>query len=236
VVVQVRDNGVGIPAAMLPRIFDLFTQVDRGGDRSQGGLGIGLSLVRRLVEMHGGRVVARSGGAGAGSEFSVSLPLARDAAGVRPPRHPIAGRDGAGGDGAGERRCLRILVVDDNRDGADSMAMMLRARGDEVLTAYDGVEALQVADRFRPDVVLLDLGLPVLDGIQACRRLRARPGGDAMLIVAQTGWGQAEDRRRTREAGFDRHIVKPGDPDELLGLLDALRRGGVQALRAAAGG
>jgi len=219
VVVRVRDNGIGIPPAMLPRIFEIFTQVDRSGDRSQSGLGIGLSLVKRLVDMHGGRIVASSGGPGAGSEFTVLLPLAQAGAGADLGR---SHSDAALATG----RALRILVVDDNRDGADSMAMMLRVQGDEVLTAYDGREALAVAEQLRPDLVLLDLGLPVLDGIDTCRQLRARAGGDEMMIVAQTGWGQDEDRRRTREAGFDHHIVKPGDPAVLFELLDGLRRGG----------
>jgi DNA-binding response OmpR family regulator len=167
--------------------------------------------------MHGGRIVAASAGAGEGSEFTVLLPLAASGAvavagPARADEAPVPGR------------ALRILVVDDNRDGAESMAMMLRASGDEVRTAYDGREALEIAGRFGPDVVLLDLGLPVLDGIATCRELRARPGGDAMLIVAQTGWGQDEDRRRTREAGFDHHIVKPADPALLCALLDGLRR------------
>lgn len=226
--VRIRDNGIGIPQAMLPSIFEIFTQVDRSGDRSQGGLGIGLSLVKRLVEMHGGRIVADSQGPGMGSEFTVLLPLSAAAAAeaAAPARSDAAPASG---------RVLRILVVDDNRDGAESMAMMLRVSADEVLTAYDGREALAIAARFRPDLVLLDLGLPVLDGLETCRQLRARPGGDAMLIVAQTGWGQDEDRRRTREAGFDHHIVKPGDPALLFEWLEELRRGGRPALRRASG-
>jgi len=210
-VVRVRDTGVGIPAEMLAQVFDLFTQVTHSLDRSQGGLGIGLTLVRSLVEMHGGGVRAHSGGPGQGSEFVVRLPL-------------LAGRRAAGsGPGAGgrpiESSARRILVVDDNGDAADSLAMLLRLMGNDVRTAPDGPAALEAARAYRPDVVLLDLGLPGMSGYEVCRRLREGHFANGPLVVALTGYGQDEDRRRTREAGFDRHLVKPVNPDELRGVL-----------------
>jgi CheY-like chemotaxis protein len=171
----------------------------------------GLTLVRRLVEMHGGSVEARSDGPGRGSEFVVRLPLAAEA-----PAHPEAGR---AGDHPAPRSTLRILVVDDNRDGADSLAEMLRLLGNDTRTAHDGVEAVAAAAEYRPDVVLLDIGLPGLNGYEACRRIRRLPGGGGVVLIAQTGWGQEEDIRLSREAGFDRHLVKPVDPHDLMQLL-----------------
>ncbi|HWB09821.1 MAG TPA: PAS domain S-box protein [Pirellulales bacterium] len=203
-VIKVRDTGFGIPAEALPRIFEMFSQVDRTMDRAQGGLGIGLTLVRRLTEMHGGRVEARSEGPGRGSEFVVRLPVA-DA----PQRHSSdRAPDGPGGE-AGPHR--RILVVDDNRDSASSLGMMLKLMGNEVRTAHDGLAALEAAEHFRPDFILLDIGLPKLNGYETCRRIRAEGWSRNMVIVALTGWGQEEDRRRSQEAGFDHHLVKPVD-------------------------
>ncbi|HSD29224.1 MAG TPA: PAS domain S-box protein [Vicinamibacteria bacterium] len=202
VAIRVNDNGVGIPAEMRPRIFDLFAQADRSLERSEGGLGIGLTLVQRLVQMHGGSVEARSEGPGKGSEFVVRLPIARAAA--RPaPRGAESGQPVAG------PRALRILVVDDNHDAADSLGMLLRMMGNEVHTAHDGVEALGAVAAFHPDVVLLDLGLPKLDGFEVADRIREQRGGADVLLVALTGWGRSEDRRRSREAGFDHHMTKP---------------------------
>jgi CheY-like chemotaxis protein len=210
-VVRVRDTGVGIPAAMLPHIFELFTQVDRSLERSQGGLGVGLTLVRRLVEMHGGSVEARSEGPGQGSEFVVRLPVIE-----MPPAPPPPPPQG--GEQAAATARLRILVVDDNRDAVESLGLLLQVRGHEVRAAHDGVAGLEAAASFRPDVALLDLGMPRLNGYDLARRLRGQAWGRGLVLIALTGWGQEDDRRRTREAGFDHHLVKPVDPDALLGL------------------
>ena len=215
VVVKIRDTGLGIPAEMLPRIFEMFIQVDRSLERSQGGLGVGLTLVKRLVEMHGGSVEARSDGAGMGSEFTVRLPVA-----VALASHQPQPPKGEGEKTAGPVK-RRILVVDDNKDAADSLSMMLRITGMEVRTAYDGLEAVEVAAAFNPDVVLLDIGLPKLNGYEAARRIREQPWGKDMVLVAVTGWGQEEDRRRSQEAGFNGHMVKPVDPAALQQLLTA---------------
>ena len=212
VAVSVEDDGVGIPAPMLPRVFEMFTQVDRSLEKSQGGLGIGLSIVKRLVEMHGGTVEARSGGHGLGSEFVVHLPLPL----LSPlqPQAPGSEREEAG---APARR--RVLVADDNADAAESLAMMLEIMGNEVRTANDGVEAVETAAAFRPDLILLDIGMPRLNGYDACRRIREQPWGGGIVIIALTGWGQDEDRRLSQEAGFDRHLVKPVEPAVLEQLL-----------------
>jgi signal transduction histidine kinase/CheY-like chemotaxis protein len=206
-VVRVRDSGVGIPAGMLTQVFDLFTQVESSVVRSQGGLGIGLTLVRSLVELHGGSVTAHSEGPGTGSEFVVRLPALPEL------------RSGDCGPGGNGRRAgssaRRILVVDDNGDAADSLAVLLRLMGNDVRTARDGPAALEAAGAYRPDVVLLDLGLPRMSGYEVCRRLREGHFANGPLVVALTGYGQDEDRRRTREAGFDHHLVKPVNPDEL---------------------
>jgi PAS domain S-box-containing protein len=212
VVVSVRDNGVGIPADKIDGVFDMFSQVDRSMEKAQGGLGIGLTLVRRLVAMHDGEVEARSEGPGRGSEFLVRLPLAPDrlaAPAVLEPAVPGS-------------TPLRILIVDDNQDGADTLAAVLRLTGHAVDTAYDGQQGVEAAERLQPDVVLLDIGLPRLNGYEAARRIRSQ--GWRTLLVAVTGWGQEEDRRRSRDAGFDHHLVKPVDPDELMQLLAALGR------------
>jgi signal transduction histidine kinase/ActR/RegA family two-component response regulator len=212
-VIRVSDTGVGIPPHMLSSIFDMFVQVEGAGGRSHGGLGIGLTLVKRLVELHGGTVVARSAGAGKGSEFVVRLPIAAGealAAGCAPVEPPA--------DAPGRR----LLVVDDNKDAADSLAFLLRARGNEVRVAYDGLEAVDTAVQFRPDAVLLDVGLPKLYGHDVARRIR-ESRGDEVLIIAVTGWGQDEDRRRSREAGFDHHLTKPVAFDALQALLSKAR-------------
>jgi PAS domain S-box-containing protein len=206
VVVMVRDSGMGISSEMLPHIFEMFTQVDRSLERSQGGLGIGLTLVRRLVEMHGGRVEAYSAGEGQGSEFTVRLP-------ILPPATTAASV--ASSSGARALTARRILVVDDNRDAANSLSMMLRLMGNETQTAFDGAAALTAADQFRPDLIVLDIGLPKMSGYDVARRLRERPWGRDVVLVALTGWGQEEDRRRSRQAGFDHHFVKPIDVAEL---------------------
>jgi CheY-like chemotaxis protein/anti-sigma regulatory factor (Ser/Thr protein kinase) len=212
-VLTVRDHGVGIPSEMLDRVFDLFTQVDGSRDRALGGLGIGLTLVKRLVEMHGGSVVARSEGQGCGCEFAVRLPALPTSAGDPSARIASSGprptvADGPRSTGAARR----VLVVDDMIDAAESLAHMLELQGHEVRVAYDGVAALDAADRFRPEIVFLDIGLPRVNGLEVARRLRARFGPQAMLIVATTGFGTQNDRRETTEAGFDHHLVKPIDP------------------------
>lgn len=208
VVVRVKDTGVGIPADMLAKIFDLFTQVDRSLERSQSGLGVGLTLVKRVVELHGGTVHARSEELGKGSEFIVRLPVAVPALSdlkpppdtVQPSRLPL--------------HC-RILVADDNKDSATSLAMLLTIMGHEVRTANDGMQALELAAAFRPDVILLDIGMPKLNGYETCRRIRAETWGSKPILIALTGWGQVEDKRRSAEAGFNYHLVKPIDTDAL---------------------
>lgn len=212
-VLSVRDTGMGIPADMLPRIFDMFTQVNRTLERSQGGLGIGLSLVKQLVEMHGGTVEAHSEGIGQGSEFVVRLPVLTDVR-ARTPAKATRGLPPSGRQ--------RVLVVDDNRDSADSLALLLRLAGHETTVAYDGPAAVDAVDAFAPDLVLLDIGLPGLNGMDACRRMRAAPGGGRLRIVALTGYGREDDRQRSREAGFDAHLVKPVDQDALLQLLASM--------------
>ena len=209
VVVSVRDTGVGIPADKLGGVFDLFSQVDGTSTLSQGGLGIGLSLVKRLVEMHGGEIEARSAGPGRGSEFVVRLPVVADPSTPRP----------AVSDKPAAVTSLRILVVDDNRDGADSLAMMLGMFGGDTRTAYDGLAGVDAAEQFRPDVALFDIGLPKLNGYEACRRIRQQTWGKGVVLIAVTGWGQDEDRRRSHDAGFDHHLVKPVDPQNLMELL-----------------
>lgn len=214
-VVSIRDNGMGIPVDRLSDIFEIFTQLDRSLERPQSGLGIGLTLVRRLVGLHGGEVVALSEGPGKGSEFIVRLPLAQDQS---PPPGP------AGSVGQARASGRRILVVDDNQDSANSMSMLLRLSGNEVETAHDGLQAIEIAGRFRPEMVLLDIGMPRLNGYDAARRIRAEPWGKPIFLVALTGWGQDDDRRKSREAGFDEHLVKPVDYDKLMALLAAVPR------------
>jgi PAS domain S-box-containing protein len=212
-VVKVRDTGVGIAPELLPRIFDLFTQAERTLDRSQGGLGVGLTLVKSLVELHGGTVIAHSGGPGQGSEFTLELPV------IPRPAVPPVEAAGAHEPATG---LLRVLVVDDNLDTADSLALLLKLQGYEVGTANDGIKALQVASAFRPDVILLDIGLPGADGYQVALRVRQQKGLEKVVLVAMTGYGQEADRQRSHEAGFDYHLVKPADPvkvQELLALL-----------------
>jgi len=209
VVVRVTDTGIGIAADHLLRIFDMFAQVDTGFEKSQGGLGIGLSLVKALVEMHGGAIEARSAGLGMGSEFVVRLPLAQSQPSVR---SHIGKTDGNAALTAGKHR---ILIVDDNRLGSKSVAMVLGLMGHEIATAYDGMEAMELAQQFRPQVVLLDIGLPKLNGYEIARRIRAEPWGKDIFLIAVTGYGQEGDRRRSFDAGFDYHMVKPVNFAEL---------------------
>jgi two-component system CheB/CheR fusion protein len=199
---RVRDTGVGIGPELLPRVFDLFTQGERTLDRSQGGLGLGLTLVKRLVEMHGGTVEARSAGPGQGSEFVVRLPAPAAAPAGQPPAPAAAPVPAA--------RPGRVLVVDDNVDVAESVALLLQeGLGHEVRVAHSGPQALELAREFRPEAVICDIGLPGMDGYEVARRLRRLPEGDSALLVALSGYGQEEDRQRSREAGFDVHLLKP---------------------------
>ncbi len=206
VAIRVVDTGIGIPREMLPRVFDLFTQVDRSIERSTGGLGIGLTLVQRLVELHGGTVEARSEGTDKGSEFIVRLPAFAESTG------DAAASNSSEAKSAGR---LRVLIVDDNVDAADTLTEMLRASGHDVDTAYDGLAAIGAVDSHRPDVVLLDIGLPKLNGYDVARKVRQSDPQRRIVLVAVTGWGQDEDRRRSQQAGFDHHLVKPVDPASL---------------------
>ncbi|HET6630359.1 MAG TPA: ATP-binding protein [Woeseiaceae bacterium] len=212
-VVRVRDSGIGIPDDMLPHIFEMFRQVDTSHERSQGGLGIGLTLVQNLVAMHGGTVEAHSDGVGRGSEFVIRLPVAEE--------KPASSRDGIGGDSSSTAP-RRVLVVDDNRDSADSLAMLLAHGGHDARTAYDGVEAVEVAAEFEPEVILLDIGMPKLNGYDVARRIREQTWGKGIFLVALTGWGQTDDRSRSRAAGFDEHLVKPVEHKVLAKLLGDL--------------
>ena len=213
VVVSIKDTGVGIPAELLANIFDMFVQVDQSLERSQGGLGIGLTLVRRIVELHKGSVSALSEGPGRGSEFVVRLPISTEEIGDAPEHGPSVPIPAI---------ARRILVVDDNRDSAVSLAMLLKFTGNETQTAFDGLEALDAAATYRPDVVLLDIGLPRLSGYEAARKIRDEPWGRTMVLIALTGWGQDEDRKKSKEAGFDGHLVKPVDVAVLTKLLAEL--------------
>jgi len=210
-VIRVSDTGIGIPADRLPEVFEMFAQVERSSARAQGGLGIGLALVRRLVEMHGGSVVAQSAGPGQGSRFEVRLPTVALAA--RP--HGQRARDAAAAPGDGSH----ILIADDNRDSADSMAMMLELLGYRTTVVYDGDEALQEVAALRPRIAILDIGMPRVNGHEVARRLRSEPWGERMLLIALSGWGRDDDRRKTAAAGFDHHLVKPLDLHELAVLL-----------------
>ena len=215
VVVSVIDSGVGIPSGQLANIFELFSQGEGERGRSGGGLGIGLSLVKQLVELHRGRVTARSEGPGQGSEFRVHLPLALD-------QSMPARAKGAGVSAAAAASALRILVADDSEDAAHTLATLLEISGYELHIAHDGEQALAVAESCRPDVVLLDIGMPKMNGYEVCRRFRECDWGRHMTVIALTGWGQDQDRRRTAEAGFNHHLVKPADPAALLRMLAQL--------------
>jgi len=223
VVVRVRDDGDGMAAETVPRIFDLFMQADRSYDRSGGGLGIGLTLVRRLAELHGGSVEARSAGLGEGSEFEVRLPTLSKADLVERQADTDGGT--AGGTAPAAAAPRRVLVVDDNVDTAESLALLLRMKGHQVAIAHDGLAALKTAGSFHPEVVLLDIGLPELDGYQVATRLRLRRRTAKALIVAMTGYGQEEDQLRAHEAGFDHHLIKPVDPTVIYELIARSRAG-----------
>jgi PAS domain S-box-containing protein len=214
VVVKVKDTGIGIPADKLAGVFDMFAQLESPSERSRGGLGIGLTVVKPLVELHGGSVRATSEGVGRGSEFIVRLPaLAHEPLDCKPPPWT---------EGARTTKACRVLVVDDNRDSAASLALLLKLSGHETETAHDGLAALEAVKTFRPDVVLLDIGLPKLDGHEVARRIRQQPGGKDVVLVALTAWCQDEDRRKSKEAGFDQHMTKPLDYEGLINWLGSL--------------
>jgi CheY-like chemotaxis protein len=219
VVACVRDNGVGIRAEMLPHVFELFTQVDEAGRHAQGGLGIGLTLVRSLVEMHGGTVEVRSEGPNRGCEVAVTLP--RAAASVAVSGAQPACEAEAAAPAHTPRPARRVMVVDDNADAADGVALVLQFLGVQAHVVHDGAAALAAFDTFRPDLVLLDLGMPGLDGYDVARWMREREGHGPVRIVALTGWGDAAERARTLQAGFDGHLVKPVAIDALQALLVA---------------
>ena len=213
-ILSVEDNGVGIAAENLTRVFDMFSQIDRSLEKSQGGLGIGLHIVRRLVELHDGRISVESGGHGAGSRFVVRLPVALPI-GTKNPHD----RQGVLNDTPARRR---ILIVDDNRDVAASLADILTIMGNDTRTAFDGEQACIVTEAFRPDVLVMDIGMPKVNGYEACRRIRGEPWGQNIVIIAQSGWGQEDDRRKSQEAGFTAHMVKPLDLPALAELLAGL--------------
>jgi CheY-like chemotaxis protein len=210
-VLSVSDSGVGIPTDMLPRVFDLFVQGESPADRPHSGLGIGLALARRLMDLHGGTIQASSDGPGRGSTFTIRLPVAGDAS---------LEHDGAGGRESRATISSRVLVIDDNVDAADTTAMLVEALGGSAAVAYDGESGLTRATAFQPHVVLLDLGMPGIDGYETCRRMR-RSLGSQVFMVALTGWGQEQDKDEALRAGFDAHLTKPADPAALEQLLEA---------------
>lgn len=216
VVISVTDNGLGIPKDMLPKVFDLFTQVDQNLERSQGGLGIGLALVKQLVAMHGGSIKAESEGMNKGSTFSVRFPLAK-AEDMENVTNDTASDD------TQEKKMLRVLVVDDNVPSAKTTGWTLELFGHEPTLAHDGLEALKTAADMKPDVILLDIGLPGMSGYDVCRELRKDPAFANTVLIAQTGWGQARDKQEAKEAGFNHHLLKPVNFEELRKLLDAVQ-------------
>jgi CheY-like chemotaxis protein len=216
-VIRVKDSGIGVPSEMLPRIFDIFTQSGQSLERSQGGLGVGLALVERLVKLHGGTVTAHSAGPGQGSQFTIRLPVAEAQKAMTAERREAPLR-------ATASRC-RVLVVDDNGDSVDSLAMLLRMMGHEVETASDGEAALHKAEEFRPDVAILDIGLPKLNGYDLAQEIRQRPWSKDVVLVALTGWGQAQHRLRSRESGFNHHLTKPVEFNVLQQILAAADTG-----------
>jgi len=211
--VRVKDTGVGIAAENLPHLFELFYQVDRSFTRSEGGLGLGLTLVHRLVELHGGKVEVRSAGLNRGSEFIVQLPV------LPYPSKRTAQQQLQNNDDMVPLLSRRILVADDFPQSAETLARLLRQEGNEVEVAQDGIEAVESAARFLPDVVVLDIAMPKLDGYEAARKIREQPWGKHMVLIALTGWGQQQDRRRTQEAGFDAHLTKPVNYEAIMELL-----------------
>lgn len=222
VVLSVQDDGIGIPLELQAGVFEMFSQIDRPVEKGYRGLGIGLTLVKRLVDMHGGTIQVKSAGPGAGSEFILCFPKpddmpAMDSGGQT---HDLAVADSSS-PGAGSR----VLVVDDNKAAADMLSLVVQMMGSEVRTAYDGQEAVRLAADFRPDVVLMDIGMPKMDGCEAARRIRQQPGGESVALVALTGWGQDEDKQQTADAGFDHHWVKPAEPAAIQALIASRSNG-----------
>jgi CheY-like chemotaxis protein len=211
----VRDSGIGIDPLQVPRVFDMFAQLKPALERSRGGLGIGLSLSRALVEMHGGRIEASSAGVGEGSTFVIHLPIVHHAGDAVAPADTetaiVGGRSGR-----------RVLVVDDNADAASTLATMLSLHGFETRLAFGGKDGLRIAEEWQPDVAVIDIGMPQLNGYELCRLIREQPWGERMLMIACTGWGQNDDRERARAAGFDVHLVKPIKPDELVHVISGV--------------
>jgi CheY-like chemotaxis protein len=214
-VVSIRDSGIGIAASMLPKVFDMFTQAGRGSGQSEGGLGIGLALAKRLVEMHGGSIEAHSEGLGKGSEFIVRVPIQHVA-------DPEVCKTSASARIPEAKSKRRLLIADDNPDVLESFQVMLSMLGHDVETAGDGLDALEKAQRFQPDAIVLDIGMPTLDGLEAARRLRQQPWARHVVLIAVTGWGDMNNKRESSEAGFDVHLVKPIDPLALLNVLDKI--------------
>jgi signal transduction histidine kinase/CheY-like chemotaxis protein len=212
--VTVRDNGIGIAPPMLSKVFDMFTQVGRSRGQSEGGLGIGLALAKRLVEMHGGEIEARSDGLGKGSEFVVRLPVKQA---TREEGSPSTGPGSSS-----EQRTRRILIADDHPDVVESFQLMLQMMGHEVETAFDGLEVIEKAEQFRPEAIVLDIGMPGLDGLETARRIRQQPWGKRAVLIAITGWGNDDNKRESAEAGFDIHLVKPVDPMTIVSALDKI--------------
>jgi CheY-like chemotaxis protein len=219
VVLRVRDEGIGLSDDLRPHIFDLFTQADRSLDRAQGGLGIGLTLVRNLVELHGGKVEAKSEGPSRGSEFIVRLPA------HAPAPVPNAAQESCGEPLGNSSPALRVLVVEDNFDSAEMLALMLELNHHEVRVTHDGPSALAVMQEFQPQVVLCDIGLPGMNGYEVAQELRARSEFKKTRLIALSGYGRDEDRHRSRESGFDSHLMKPVEPDVLEALLSSVRAG-----------
>jgi CheY-like chemotaxis protein len=212
VVISVRDSGIGIEPAMLTRVFDMFSQATSALDRSEGGLGIGLAIVKGIVELHGGQVEARSAGPGRGSEFVVTLPGSVSST-------TETGSPSDEASGGTKSRALNVVIADDNRDSAESLKMLLEIEGHAVQAAHDGEQAFLLVERVRPRVVLLDIGMPKLNGYEVAAKIRAQPWGHELTLIALTGWGQSQDRRRASEAGFDHHLTKPVEFDAVLSLL-----------------
>lgn len=221
--VRVKDTGLGIAPENLPRLFELFYQVDRSFTRSEGGLGLGLTLVHRLVELHGGKVEARSAGVNRGSEFIVRLPVLENKS------NTIESAEIHDNGAVAAIRCRRILVADDFPQSAETLAQLLRREGFEVRVAQDGVEAFQTAAEFRPDVIVIDIAMPKLNGYEAARKIRAQSWGGEIMLIALTGWGQQQDRQRTQDAGFNAHLTKPVNYNTIMELLENITPAAVSA-------
>jgi len=228
--ISIRDNGIGLADEVLPGLFTMFSQVNSAIDRAEGGLGIGLALVKGLVALHGGRVEVRSEGLGRGSEFIVHLPHGVIAEPLAPPADTPSGAANASNVRRG-----RVLVADDNRDAAESLSLVLRFIGYEVFTAFNGTEALEIGARERPHAAIIDIGMPGMSGHEVARRMRLEAWGRHAVLIALTGWGQDQDKQAARAAGFDEHLTKPVDPDQVEGTLVRLLPGNTAATGPAAG-